>query len=74
MTKLSNWLLILFMAFFAVSVTSCNDDEEEYSADYLLNIAEENLNISAPAEASSYEVEILARAIWNDTVTTDCGE
>ncbi|HJD11235.1 MAG TPA: hypothetical protein H9922_08850 [Candidatus Phocaeicola caecigallinarum] len=74
MTKLSNWLLILFMAFFAVSVTSCNDDEEEYSADYLLNIAEENLNISAPAEASSYEVEIVARAIWKATVTTDSGE
>ena len=62
------------MAFFAVSVTSCNDDEEEYSADYLLNIAEENLNISAPAEASSYEVEIVARAIWKATVTTDSGE
>lgn len=62
------------MAFFAVSITSCNDDEEEYSADYLLNIAEENLNISAPAEASSYEVEIVARAIWSATVTTDSDE
>lgn len=74
MTKLSNWLLILFMTFFAVSITSCNDDEEEYSVDYLLNIAEENLNISAPAEASSYEVEIVARAIWSATITTDSGE
>ena len=69
MTTKLNWLLLCFTAIFAFCFTSCKDDEEEYSADYLLAIAEEDMNISVDAETTSYEIELTARAIWKATVT-----
>ena len=69
MTTKLNWLLLCFTAIFAFYFTSCKDDEEEYSADYLLAIAEEDMNISVDAETTSYEIELTARAIWKATVT-----
>ena len=61
MTTKLNWLLLCFTAIFAFCFTSCKDDEEEYSADYLLAIAEEDMNISVDAETTSYEIELTAR-------------
>ena len=69
MIKRLNWLLICCTAFFAFCFSSCKDDDEEYSADYLLAIAEEDMNISVDAETTSYEIELTARAIWKATVT-----
>ena len=69
MTTKLNWLLLCFTALFAFCFTSCKDDEEEYSADYLLAIAEEDMNITVDAETTSYEIELTARAIWKATVT-----
>lgn len=61
--------MLCFTALFAFCFTSCKDDEEEYSADYLLAIAEEDMNITVDAETTSYEIELTARAIWKATVT-----
>lgn len=69
MNKILYWPLICSMVMLAAVFTGCSDDDDEYTADYLLTIAEEDLNIAVEAETTYYEIELKARAIWKATVT-----